>query len=262
MSVPVEFQFIFKERLKELQKKGNKIDIKILMELEVYTVTLINQKFNENDYYGHKDIIQIRYTEKSPISKQLKRIFKTSYDYTLHKRNDPLYIKKSGIKIPEESKEYFVLYCTEFDDVFYAECIDKLDLEAERRDILYLKEEEAEMEFNYNEIDITSKSEKQHRYVKIRKLNKAMGENLKLLYNYKCQICGTKFSIDHDCNIAESHHIEYFTKSMNNDMKNIIILCPNHHRIIHKTDAVFKRGKISFFYPNGLVEKVKINLHL
>lgn len=89
-----------------------------------------------------------------------------------------------------------------------------------------------------------------------------MGENLKLLYNYKCQICGINFSIGHGCNIAESHHIEYFTKSMNNDMKNIIILCPNHHRIIHKTNAVFKREKVSFIYPNGLVEKVKVNLHL
>lgn len=262
MSIPVEFQFIFKERLKELQNKGNKIEIKIVIEDKVYTVTLINQKFNENEYYGHKDIIQIRYTEKSDISNHLKRIFNISYNYIVQKRNNPLYIKKSGIKMPEETKEYFVLYGTEFNDVFYGECINKLDQEAERLDILTLKEEEAELEFNYNETDPTSKIEEQFRFVKIRKLNKAMGENLKLLYNYKCQICGTNFSINHDCNIAESHHIEYFTKSMNNDMKNIIILCPNHHSIMHKTNPIFKREKVSFVYPNGLVEKVKLNVHL
>jgi len=262
MSIPVEFQFIFKERLKELQNKGNKIDIKIVLETEVYHVNLINQKFNESQYFGHKNIIQIRYTEKSDISKHLKRIFKTSYDYIFQKRNDPLYIKKSGIKVPVEIKEYFVLYCTEFNDVFYAECIDKLEYEAERFEILSLKEEEAELELNYNATDHTSRIEEQFRCVKVRKLNKAMGENLKLLYNYKCQICGINFSIGHGCNIAESHHIEYFTKSMNNDMKNIIILCPNHHSIIHKTNAVFKREKVSFIYPNGLVEKVKVNLHL
>ena len=262
MSIPVEFQFIFKERLKKLQYKGNKIDIKIILEAEVYTVTLINQKFNENQYYGHKDIIQIRYSEKSDISNHLKRIFKTSYDYLLPKRNDPLYIKKSGVKIPKEIKEYFVLYCTEFDDVFYAECIDKVEQEGERLDILSLKEEEAELEFNYNETDFTSRIEEQFRFIKIRKLNKAMGDNLKLLYNYRCQICGENFSVNHGCNIAESHHIEYFTKSMNNDMNNIIILCPNHHRIIHKTNAVFKREKVSFVYPNGRIEKVKVNVHL
>lgn len=262
MSIPVEFQFIFKERLKELQNKGNKIDIKIVLETEAYHVNLINQKFNKNQYYGHKDIIQIRYTEKSDISKHLKRIFKTSYDYILQKRNDPLYIKKSGIKIPGEIKEYFVLYCTEFNDVFYAECIDKLEYEAERFEILSLKEEEAELELNYNAIDHTSRIEELFRCVKVRKLNKAMGENLKLLYNYKCQICGTNFSIGYGCNISESHHIEYFTKSMNNDMKNIIILCPNHHSIIHKTNPIFKREKVSFIYPNGLVERIKINVHL
>lgn len=185
MSIPVEFQFIFKERLKELQNKGNKIDIKIVLETEVYHVNLIDQKFNDSQYYGHKDIIQIRYTEKSDISKHLKRIFKTSYDYILQKRNNPLYIKKSGIKIPVEIKEYFALYCTEFNNVFYAECIDKLEYEAEKFEILSLKEEEVELELNYNATDHTSRIEEQFRCVKVRKLNKAMGENLKLLYDIK-----------------------------------------------------------------------------
>lgn len=49
---------------------------------------------------------------------------------------------------------------------------------------------------------------------------------------------------------------------MNNNMKNIIILCPNHHSVIHKTNAVFKREKAAFIYPNGLVEMVEVNLHL
>jgi hypothetical protein len=74
MSIPVEFQFMFKEKLKELQYKGNKIDIKILIENKVYIVKLINQKFNENEYCGNKDIIQIRYTEKSDLSKHLKNL--------------------------------------------------------------------------------------------------------------------------------------------------------------------------------------------
>ncbi|HEY5560637.1 MAG TPA: HNH endonuclease [Clostridiaceae bacterium] len=262
MSISVKFQFLFKTRLKELQNKGKKIDIKIVLEAEVYTVSMVNQKFNEIQYEDHKDVIQIRYNANSPISKHLKRIFRNSNDYIVQQKSNPLYIKKSGVKIPEEIKEYFVLYCTEFDDVFYAECIDKSDKEAERLDIIALNEEEAELQFNSNFTDPTSRIEEQYRFVKIRKLNRAMGENLKLLYNYKCQICGTNFSINHNCNIAESHHIEYFTKSMNNDMKNIIILCPNHHSVIHKTNAVFERKKISFIYPNGLVEKVRINLHL
>jgi len=29
--------------------------------------------------------------------------------------------------------------------------------------------------------------------IKVRRLDRAIGENLKLLYNYKCQICGDNF---------------------------------------------------------------------
>ncbi|MDO4957818.1 MAG: hypothetical protein Q4E68_00995 [Prevotellaceae bacterium] len=53
-----------------------------------------------------------------------------------------------------------------------------------------------------------------------------------------------------------------FTESMNNDTSNIIILSPPYHRIIHKTKPVFDRPGLSFHFPNGLVEKVKIDKHL
>ena len=36
------------------------------------------------------------------------------------------------------------------------------------------------------------------------------------------------------CSLFTSHHIDYFTRSQNNDSTNIIIISPNYHRIIHK----------------------------
>ena len=41
-----------------------------------------------------------------------------------------------------------------------------------------------------------------------------------------------KILIDQD--VFEAHHIEYFTKSLNNDTSNIIIVNPSFHRIIHQ----------------------------
>lgn len=49
---------------------------------------------------------------------------------------------------------------------------------------------------------------------------------------------------------------------MNNDTSNIIILSPSYHRIIHKARPVFDREQLAFRFPNGLVEKVKVDKHL
>jgi len=49
---------------------------------------------------------------------------------------------------------------------------------------------------------------------------------------------------------------------MNNDANNQIILCPNHHSIIHAAEPEFRRDSLSFMYPNGFVEGLAINLHL
>jgi hypothetical protein len=35
---------------------------------------------------------------------------------------------------------------------------------------------------------------------------------------------------------------------------NIVVICPNHHRIIHATNAYFDRRSLTYEYPNGLRE--------
>lgn len=89
------------------------------------------------------------------------------------------------------------MYSTEFNDVFIENVLIN-QAKKPKELISILKEEEAEFEFNYNKTGITSNIEERCRFIKVRRLNKAMGENLKVLYNYKCQICGTNFSINHD----------------------------------------------------------------
>ena len=44
------------------------------------------------------------------------------------------------------------------------------------------------------------------------------------------------------CSLFTSHHIDYFTRSQNNDSTNIIIISPNDYRIIHKNNPI-KREK-------------------
>ena len=85
---------------------------------------------------------------------------------------------------------------------------------------------------------------------------------LKRMYNYKCQICGATATVMYGVDVSEAHHINYFTKSLNNNAGNIVILCPDHHRVIHKANAVFNYETHVFNYENGKSDSLLYNLHL
>ena len=97
---------------------------------------------------------------------------------------------------------------------------------------------------------------------KVRVYKTSIIKQLKKIYDGKCQLCGCRpfNSVDED--ICEAHHIEYFSSSKNNDSANIIILCPNHHRLIHKLNPNYDADRQVFVYPDGRTEDIKINYHL
>lgn len=82
------------------------------------------------------------------------------------------------------------------------------------------------------------------------------GNALKMLYDYRCQICGEDFGKRFSVHIVESHHIDPFVTSLNNDVVNQIIICPNHPKVIHRVGPVFDRNRLLFVYRNGVEERV------
>lgn len=187
MSIPVSLQVVFNQNVKRFLQKGESKKIFIVIEGKTYGAELKNQKFDTNKYAGHKDIIQIRYSRKSEIACKLREIYKSSYDYfgEMRKSNP-----KKQISLPEGRKEYFALYTTEYPDIYYMECITS-------EEVKYVKdaqitEEEYEYSINY-ETDPKARVDIINKFVKVRRLNRAIGENLKLLYDYQCQICGKNF---------------------------------------------------------------------
>ncbi len=264
-SIPVSIQIHFQSQIKRFLKRGESKLIELVFGNTDYKAKLINQPFDDKKYPTHKDIIQLRYSQKSDLSKTLRAIFCSSYEYLQMKRNEPTERKRHmQIKMPDEMKEFVVLYATDVEDKLCMEFITRSDF-SEMRSYLSsqkIEEEDFEMAVNYKKNDPTAKMEHKSQIVKIRKLDKAIGENLKLLYSHKCQICGNNFSSKYGTHIAESHHIKPFISSLNNDADNILITCPNHHRIIHKINPIFDASKLSFLYPNGLEESLTLNKHL
>lgn len=262
VSIPVTIQVIFQRNIENFPKRGESKDIFLVLEGKSYKAELKNQKFNEYKYPNHKDILQIRYNTQSDIAEALRKNFTASYNYLLIQRNLIQGNKKKFVKIPDESHETLAIYTTEYEDTYYLECITKSDM-SYLRDILKVEDEVIyEDTVNYATFDHNAKIDISMQMSKVRHLNRAIGDNLKLLYDYRCQICNENFSAKYDTEIVESHHIDPFVKSLNNDAANILILCPNHHRVIHKAEPVFKKKSLIYLFKNGIEERVMLNRHL
>ena len=156
--------------------------------------------------------------------------------------------------------EFLVLSTTSLPNVFVADCITtsikaEIKTEVSTMTELYFETFEPREDKNAAIKQVT-------RLRKVRQLDRSIGDSLKLLYDYRCQMTGEKVGDEYHALVVEAHHIIPFTESMNNDTSNIIILSPSYHRIIHKAKPEWDSKNLSFSFPNGLVEKVKLNKHL
>ena len=110
--------------------------------------------------------------------------------------------------------------------------------------------------------DRTATIEEKERLVKYRKIDRSIIRMLKEFYDYRDEISGEKIGEPYGDSVVEAHHIDYFTRSQNNDSTNIIIISPNYHRIIHKNNPHFNRKKYQFEFENGEVLRLKLYEHL
>lgn len=87
--------------------------------------------------------------------------------------------------------------------------------------------------------------------------NQALADGLKAFYECRCQICGQNFEARYGVPYAETHHVQYLHAGGPDISTNIVVICPNHHRIIHATDAYFNHDTLTYEYANGLREPLK-----
>lgn len=100
------------------------------------------------------------------------------------------------------------------------------------------------------------------KFNKLRIYNKKIIQGLKKIYGGYCQICKDNPINSFGVDISEAHHIDYFVKSLNNNTSNIVILCPNHHNLIHKLNPSFDHNNRKFVFHDGKELGLLLNLHL
>ena len=260
-TIPIEFHSLLHLAAGREMKRGETQDIKIVVDGVAYDAQLKNQMFDETKFVGHPDVVQIRYGENSPLSKKLREVFCESWNYVETIKSLPENIdRKLIIRVPEERQEYLVLSTTDLPNVFVAECITISEKIAIMKDMQLM----SELDFETYEPreDATASIKEVTRIQHIRHLDRSIGDSLKQLYGFRCQMTAELVGEPYGGTCVEAHHIVPFTESINNDTSNIIILSPSYHRIIHKAKPTFDRTSLSFHFPNGLVERVKIDKHL
>lgn len=259
-TLPLDNQVIFLRNMENFLQRGQSKIIHFFMNGKTYDAKIVNM--NNSVEKRKKDVYQIRYSRNGELSQALQQYFFKSMSYIkmIRESRDPK--DRSYIKMPDGLKEYLAIYTTEYEDTFLLEPITQDDFQVMKNAIQGMRERTVENEIEYEMEDKSSGIEKKLQIVKIRKLNRKIGENLKLLYGYRCQICGQVIGEKYGSHIAEAHHIDYFVNSLNNDANNQMIVCPNHHSVIHDANPVFDRRRMVYRFDNGAEERISLNKHL
>lgn len=123
-----------------------------------------------------------------------------------------------------------------------------------------LSEEELESILNFKDAGATIRVRTTDNVVRV--YNVSIIKQLKHLYGGCCQLCGARAFPDFDVDVNEAHHIAYFSRSQNNDASNIIVLCPNHHRLVHKCNPLFDAENGRYVFSDGQTLDLQLNYHL
>jgi 5-methylcytosine-specific restriction enzyme A len=87
-------------------------------------------------------------------------------------------------------------------------------------------------------------------------------EALHDLYAGMCQICLYDPRGRYGYRTCHGHHIQWLSRGGEDELENMMLVCPNHHSAIHRDDAPFDFADFAFTYSNGLREALAVNRHL
>jgi 5-methylcytosine-specific restriction enzyme A len=91
--------------------------------------------------------------------------------------------------------------------------------------------------------------------------NHRLVEELQDLYQGQCQICLWHPRQHYGHSLCHGHHIHWLSRGGEDELGNMILVCPNHHSAIHKIDAPMDFRDMTFDFGIRR-ENLQINLHL
>lgn len=92
------------------------------------------------------------------------------------------------------------------------------------------------------------------------KRSRALVQELQRLYDNACQICGWAPMRHYGVRLCEAHHVHWLSRGGKDDLTNLVLMCPNHHRAIHQCDAQYDWESSSFAFPTKY-EPIQLSKH-
>jgi hypothetical protein len=73
-------------------------------------------------------------------------------------------------------------------------------------------------------------------------------DELRDLYAGECQICRWAPRRSYGTELCEAHHVRWLSRGGNDALTNLVLVCPNHHRAIHRCDSPFDFSSNAFVF--------------
>lgn len=109
--------------------RGERRQIMLCVEKEVFAVTLINLAIDESRYPDHVDILQVRYPKGGDLACKLRKLFHNSYKYLVDERDArQLQGGKIQVRVPEAFREYIIIHAGVTGDELTAQCVFRRDI--------------------------------------------------------------------------------------------------------------------------------------
>ena len=87
-------------------------------------------------------------------------------------------------------------------------------------------------------------------------------QSMRERYQGRCQICIWEPRMIYGPDICETHHIQWLSRGGDDVESNMVLLCPNHHRAIHRCDAQFDWEGLGFVFSPTRSEKLQLREHI
>lgn len=102
---------------------------------------------------------------------------------------------------------------------------------------------------------------KQYLYEEAPRRNPDLVDRLQDLYGGRCQVCQWNPVDVYGEPLCEGHHIQWLSRGGDDALDNLMLVCPNHHRAIHRCDAPLDWGDLAYDF-GGHRETVALDHHL
>jgi hypothetical protein len=78
--------------------------------------------------------------------------------------------------------------------------------------------------------------------------DRRLAAELRDIYAGSCQLCGWSPRESYRADLCEAHHVRWLSRGGADELANLVLVCPNHHRAIHRLDAPFDYGAGGFLF--------------